>query len=260
MIPNEDALILVRFGEKRWMDRMIQGEVSFSCIGAFIKQAIKTGNNVQGDRFEGVFARLRSKDPKIEEMSNLLGKDLEIIEDNDYILLRRKSSKFKPIFCLYAYTAEDALNDGNITKEGEVTIRHDFNNQMFMGFASSTNLLVLREDYRFSLVMLQPEPFVQRIRMAMFLNNLPYTMKRVNYSLFEQETFFIQPTDNYDELFYKFPQYAYQHEARICLKQKKLWSVFDRYNLNIGKLSKEDYNVIHTKAYFTVDAIVEEKD
>lgn len=93
MIPNTDALQLFRFSEQRWIDKLIEGDVSFSCPGAFIHQAKMTGNNDQGDLFEGVFARLKYGDTKVTSLRKTLGKDLEIIPDGEYVMLRRKSSR-----------------------------------------------------------------------------------------------------------------------------------------------------------------------
>lgn len=53
MVQDENAIILFRFGEQRWIDKFIEGDMSFSCSGAFIHQAMKTGNDVQGDPLEG---------------------------------------------------------------------------------------------------------------------------------------------------------------------------------------------------------------
>ena len=47
--------------------------------------------------------------PKIVIMRKKLGKDLEQIPDGDYIFLRRRSAKLKPTFCVFAYTANDAI-------------------------------------------------------------------------------------------------------------------------------------------------------
>lgn len=260
MIPDNHALLLFRFGEKRWMDKLVLGELSFSCIGAFITQAIRTGNDIQGDKFEGVFARLKKDDERIAQLRLELGHDLEEIIDGSYILLRRKSAKFKPVFCFYGYTAEDAILDGNIKHTGITTIRHDFDSRMFSGFADSIKVRnVISDSHRFTIVIIQPKPFVDRVKIAMFNNGLGYTMKKVNYDLFKSETFFLEPTNSYEELFYKFSQYEYQHETRICLKDVKFSNIYERYSINIGKFLKTDYNMVHDEVFFQFNANIGRK-
>ena len=93
--------LFFKFGKCKWMKKLTSGELSFSCTGNFINEAIKTGNNIQGDALEGVFARLKNNDDRIEQMKEKLKDDLEILEDTKpYVLLRRKSSKYKPIFSI----------------------------------------------------------------------------------------------------------------------------------------------------------------
>ena len=260
MIPDDHALMLFRFGEKHWIEKLIQGELSFSCTGAFINQAAKTGNEVQGDKFEGIFARLEKDDIRIEKMRQLLGRDLEEIEYAPYTLLRRRSSKMKPIFCFYGYTASDALSDGKIGQIGFKTIRHDFNPKMYSGFADGLRTCnAVSNPHRFTLVIIQPKPFVDRVKISMFNEDRGFTMKRVNYSLFKLETFFIEPTTAYDELFYKFPQYEYQHETRICLQDKKFSNIFERCSINVGAFLADDFKMCHEEVYFQFNAIIEER-
>lgn len=46
MIPNGNSLILYKFGEYIWIEKLFEGEISFSCAGKFILQAKETGNKV----------------------------------------------------------------------------------------------------------------------------------------------------------------------------------------------------------------------
>lgn len=257
MIPNDHGLMLFRFGEKRWIEKIVEGNLSFSCAGAFINQAKKTGNKVQGDLYEGVFAKLFSNDSKIREMELKLGNDLEKICYNGYVLLRRKSAKLKPIFCFYGYTARDLLEEANIEHLGENTIRHDFDDRMFSGFSNGENIRnVVSEDRRFTMLTLMPQPFADRIKFFMTLNGYGFVMKKVNYELLANETFFIEPTPEYNELFHKFPEYSYQCEARICMKNMIFSNIFERFDFDIGKMKPEEYHLNYDKLYFTLDAVI----
>ena len=260
MIPDDHVLILFRFGEKRWMEKLVQGELSFSCTGAFINQAKRTANDIQGDKYEGVFARLTPDDKRISKMQTVLGCDLEEIIDGQYVLLRRRSSRLKPIFCFYGYIAGDALRDGKIKNSGPTTIRHDFDSRMFSGFSDSLRICnVISDSHRFTMIIIQPKPFVDRIKYAMFRDGIRYTMKRVNYEVFKSQTFFIEPTMSYYELFYKFPQYEYQHETRICLPNLNFSNIFERYPIKIGELLEGDYYLCHEELYFEFPAIIDKK-
>lgn len=256
MIPNDDAVLLCKFGERRWMERLAAGEVSFSCPGKFVYQAKQTSNDVQGDLYDGIFARLVPDDPRIDRMKNELGRDLEQISDGEYIILRRRSAKLKPIFCMYSYTAGDILSDGSISSSGIHDVRHDFDEKMYSGFSDSLAIKnVISDTHRFTQLTFQPKTFVDQFKNAMRQNGIKYVMKRVNYELFEQDTFFIEPTDQYDELFYKFPKYKYQLEARICLIDMKFGCIFDRHNIQIGALPATDFWMTYNPLYMKLEII-----
>lgn len=262
MIPNNNAIVLFRFSEQRWIDAIIKGELSFSCAKAFVKQAIDTNNEIQGDKYEGTFARLYPDDRRISEMKELLRNDLEMIFEGDFVLLRRRSAMFKPIFCFYAYKAIDALD--NIADDaviGENIIRHNFDSRMFSGFANGNwNCNVVADDRRFTILTLQPNYFINRIKFWTKYNNISYVMKPVDYEQQATETFFIEPTEQYEELFCKRPRYAYQYECRICLHRKKLLSICDRYTLNIGQLSNREYKKTFQPFYFDLRATIAKKE
>ena len=81
------------------------------------------------------------------------------------------------------------------------------------------------------------------------MNDCKYIQKKINYNIFNNNTFFIEPTDNYDELFLKSSKYSYQHEVRIIIKNKKLKDIFDRFSLIIQPLDKDDYHKNHEEYY-----------
>lgn len=96
--------------------------------------------------------------------------------DGDYCYLKRKSAKFKPIFCFYALKINDLCREN------------------------------------------------------------------VDYELLKQDEFFIEPTEDYKELFYKSPEYKYQYEGTILLKDMKLKSIYDRFSYEVIPFRKgEDY-------------------
>ena len=261
-MDKDRAFLFFKFGIHKWMQKLVEGELSFSCTGSFIFQAIHTDNDIQGDKLEGVFARLRKDDPLIIQMGSKLGKDLEIIPDNEcYVLLRRKSSKYRPIFCLYSYADKDILDDCTSPAPGRQFVTHTFASEMYTGFADTYEARnVVVPDLRFAQVTLSKSAtFLMRLKVSLNAQKLKHKIGYVNYTEFEKETFFIPPTENYDELFYKFPKYKSQHEVRICLPELSFSHIGQRFNLDIGKLSDSEYKLAHTPYYFTSEVIMKRK-
>lgn len=250
--------LFFKFGKNKWMKKLANGELSFSCTGSFINEAMKTGNNIQGDAFEGVFARLKNNDYRIELMKEKLKDDLEILEDIEpYVLLRRKSSKYKPIFCLYSYTYDDIYNECDIPKVGANLVEHKFHDDMYSGFAESFSIKnVLSIDDQFAQVVFsKSEIFLNRLKCAMLSQDHIFKISRVNYTEFEKEEFFIEPSATYNELFYKFPQYKGQNEARICLLDMNFNNYSERYSLNIGALSEDECKIEYKPFYLKLTVI-----
>ena len=78
-------------------------------------------------------------------------------------------------------------------------------------------------------------------------------MGPVNYELLQNEIFFIPPTPEHNELFYKSPKFKYQHEGRICLKSITFSHIFERKPLKIFPLNPEDYRISHEEVYMEFD-------
>lgn len=260
MIPNDNVLMFFKFSEKRWIDKIVEGNISFSCTGSFITQARIYKNNIQGDLCEGVFARLKKNDDRIQLMKEQLKYDLEIINDGDYVMLRRHSSKLIPIFCLYGVTGKDLLIENeDILKnnpEGLNKLKHYFDNNMYVGFSDYNIRNVINSTHRLVTLHIQPANFLDNIKCSLFREKIEFKINKINYDYFKNDTFFIQPTKDYNELFYKFPQYDKQYEVRCCLYNKKLHSIFNRFNLKISPLIRnDDYFLSYDKLYITIDAV-----
>ncbi|MDP4551158.1 hypothetical protein Q9251_09690 [Alkalihalobacillus macyae] len=260
MIPNDNAIILFKFGFLKWMDKIRNGTISFSCPGKYIQIAKKTGNDEQGDVNEGVFARLRKGDKIIKEMQAKLKDDLEIIDDGEYVKLRRWSSYYIPTFCFYSYRLADLL-DSDITETGFQTIHHYFDDRMYSAFGTSSVRNVLSADSVPAYLILQVKPFIDNLMKNLAINAIGAEIKHINYTEFQKEEFFLYPTERREELFYKFPKYAYQKEARICLVRKPLNSIHERLNIDIDPMDGKDAFITKEEFYFGVTAdIVEENE
>ncbi|WP_064091545.1 hypothetical protein [Rossellomorea aquimaris] len=258
MIPNDHAVLLFKFGSLKWMEKIRKGSMSFSCPGKYIEIAKKTGNDEQGDVNEGVFARLRKGDKKIKEMQTKLKDDLEIIDDGEYVKLRRWSSYYIPTFCFYSYRIADML-DNSITETGFQTIHHYFDDKMYNEFGPRSVRNVLSTDNSPAYLILQVKPFIDNLMKNLALNAIGAEIRNINYSEFQKEEFFIYPTERRDELFYKFPKYAYQKEARVCLVRRPLTNIHERLNININPMNEKDAFITNNEFYFGVTADVQEE-
>lgn len=107
-IANDDTLYFcLKIGKEKWVKELHKGSICFSLVDSFIKQGESTDNQEQGDPFEGVFARIERNDERINIEKQRLGEDLEIIEDGEYVMLRRKSARSIPVFCAYGIYSDD---------------------------------------------------------------------------------------------------------------------------------------------------------
>lgn len=235
-----------RFGQKRYTEAFARGYFSFSCPGAYITQAIETGNNEQGDRFEAVFARLRKTDPRIEKMKEQLHEDLEIIEDGEYVLLRRYSARLIPVFCFFNYKISD-LREGELGeyKDGTILVKMKFDPKMYSGFESEN----ASDEEKLILIYIDAVAFTNKVEGFLKTpqgKNANARMSEVDYKERGNDTFFIEPTENYDELKYKRPRYKYQHEGRIYFPQCRFISEKDRYTLFAGAFEKNQIYIFES--------------
>lgn len=240
-LPDSNVMLLFKFGEIQWIEKLLNGELSFSCAGAFIKQAELSGNTVQGDLYEGSFARLRSSNSLVKKLRLKYGSELEEIRDGDFIFFRRKSARFKPIFCLYAYTNADAKKDRRNFQAGIISVSHRFSENMYQGFSPYDARNVLATAHRPAFIMLQVETFKRLIIPSLEKNYCSYIIEHITpWEMIDGE-FYIEPTPAYPELFKKSPAYSDQHEMRICILNKHLPTIYSRYNISIPKIPEGDY-------------------
>lgn len=247
MIPIDHALLILKINENQWIQKLRKGEVSFSCVESFIKQEQQTGNSERGDKLEGVFARLLKGNPKISSIHRRLGEDLEIFEDDkdsNYVFLRRQSAKWKPIYCFYTYTVKDAINDVPVKNPGRHNIRICLDQRLYSSFLSSKNQSVGKKK-KFTCAIIQSKSFVEYLKKSIELKKIKYEMNLIKYIDMDKGEFFIEPSDEYKELFYKSKKYEYQHEGRICLLNKELSIALPRYYLYTQRINKNLFLITH---------------
>jgi hypothetical protein len=252
MIPDDYALILFKFGINKHIIDLQNGNMFFSCAGNYVHIAKNKGNDEQGDKEEGIFARLYKSDKRINMYKEKFGPDLETIQDNDFMKLRRKSSLYYPLFCLYAFTAKDVLNSGEV-KVGVHEYTFRFNEKIFEAFSQARSVrCCLNKDFLPAISYLQPKPFLDNVKVSLFNSNCDFRIDKIDYSQKASEEYCIDPDNRRSELFYKNPKYEYQHETRICILNKKFNSIFGTEIIKLFPFAQDDFILILNYTYITV--------
>jgi len=218
----------IKFTGETWANNLANGEVSFSCAGKYISDEQTTGDTSRGDRLEAVFAHLKKDDNRIAICEKRFGTDLEVIEDNEYVYLRRRSSCLVPIFCIFGIT--DSLFKTEVLNEHEVKFSLDFPEDMYGGFTDKSN---------YSCAFLQAQSFESEIKTTFNSLSIKYNMKPAVYGIVDGD-FYIEPTEAREELFLKRSIYSNQHEYRIILPEERFSSICERKNIMLNPCNKND--------------------
>lgn len=253
LLPCDEAegintLFGVKIGEEKWIKKLRDGSACFSPVDDFITEGEIIGNNEQGDKYEGIFARLKNDNPLIIKMSEKLGDDLEKIDDDGYTLLRRKSCRKIPVLCLYGMYKEDAEEiESSISDDGTVqsTIQFQLANKMYDEFLNNGSLNKGKvEPWSMGMSL---GHFQSAIERELDKIGVQHRAVKIKYDLFETEEFFIEPTDDYNELQHKSVRLNYQKELRWILPNIRQ---LDKFILEYAPLSKESSGIAKGKIVF----------
>ena len=234
---SKSSFGILKVGENQWMKKLYDGQLSFSCAQAYIDQGIQTNNQEQGDPDEGIFAQLRVRNPLIARMRELLGDDLEEYQRGDFIMLRRKSACRKPIFCVYTirtFDFEDQLRHTGLNRVS-IPINQRIYENLLTGHPVNALLSDEQEKRKLMSVFFNSEPFFSAVEKALKYRYCePMRSDEVKYDIKEHEEFFVEPSSEYKELFFKRERYSYQHEVRILLTERTFGRKPARFNVEIG--------------------------
>lgn len=228
----------IKFGEEKWLKRLFYGELSFSCAANFISYAQCTGDKKRGDPYEAIFARLWKNDTRIEEYKYKLEKDLEIIEDGNHVLLRRRSACLVPIFCIFGIPDSSEYFEKKEEDDNIVKLKFKFSEEMYQGFSDNSEN---------ASVFFQAAPFDKAIEETFNSLTIPKINRLVNYTYRANNEFVIEPNDNYDELFYKRDRYKVQNEYRIILPKIKFTSPCERRSVCVPNIDMTDKYLFHQR-------------
>ena len=207
-----DIEICLKVSQERWIRSLKSGTACFNPIDCFIKKAEIDGNNEQGDKYEGIFGRIKKTDARLHELRERLGADLEIIDDGDYVLLRRYSTRNIPIFCTYGVLREEiTINPDSVHREGGKmigTARYDFPDKIYDGFLDDDDVW----GFYCSAGHLHTE-----IEKALTHNKIRFEKAKISYDIDLSKEFLLTIDDSYPEVTHKRMDLSYQHEIRYYL-------------------------------------------
>lgn len=221
MSNTTKAMLYVKIAEDKWAEKLKDGCAWFGTINGYIKKAEEEHNDEQGDKYEGVFARLKKGSPVIEECFDRYGDDLESFEENGFVLLRRKSSKRMCAFCVYGIhegsnleiISEEPYKDGLVLAE----LRYVISKEMFEKFLNGKKV----EDEEATGVYMSPGHLDEALQKAMERKGRKFRRGVVVYDIDLTTEFCLDldnvVNENYGELFHKRKDLSYQNECRTII-------------------------------------------
>lgn len=203
----------IKVSEQKWIKSLRNGTACFNPVGIFIEKAENDGNNEQGDRYEGIFARIKKTDPRLETSKHRYADDLEILPDGEnHVMLRRKSSRNVPVFCMYGVRRDElVLDEASVhTENGELfgKAKYTFPDKIYHGFLDTDDVWGF---YASS------GHFCTELENALNCEGLTYRKCVIRYDIDLETEFYFEPDDEYSELNHKRKDLIYQHEIRYKL-------------------------------------------
>lgn len=237
---DEKLVFCLKISQKQWIEKLSGGSAWFGLIDNYIKQAEETDNNEQGDRYEGVFARCRRTSNLVERYQSIFGGDIEIIDDDEFCFLRRKTSRYMHAFCMYGIKNTDLKVIGDIELvDGEYKgkYHYDIDTKMYEGFLQDGNDKSQVAGYYCSAGHIN-----EAIEKALKIRGYRWKRDMVKYDVDLRQEFFIEPLPDYPELWHKRKELSYQHETRFLLydvdsKNKGISIDFEAISRNSGNFA-----------------------
>lgn len=227
-----------------YAEEWLKGKAWLSKIDCYIQEAEKTNNNEQGDRYEGVFAHIKKSDFRVGLCKRMFGSDLEIIDDEEMVFLRRKSARNVFALCLYCQDSNDVKCIGNdyYNKNGEHQVKCSgmISDKMFSGFLQNRKKESEIKGFYSIAVDLKSS-----IENAFKSEKLEYDCDLVRYDVDIHSEYFFEPDSNYSELFHKRNDLSYQKELRYIVFSNNSNNGF---SLNFNKI--ENSGVVKGKSVY----------
>lgn len=253
-IQEEKLILCLKISQQKWIERLAAGYAWFGSIDGYIKKAEKDGNNEQGDKYEGLFARCSLNSPIIINEKKKFGDDLEIIHDGDYCMLRRKSCRDALAFCVYGIKDTDVTLIGPpyLDDNGRLLskFKYDINHKMYDGFLQDGSSISDVSGFYCSAGHLN-----ESIEKALYNTRHKWKRSMIMYDVDLSKEFFIEPGPGFPELMHKRIDLAYQHESRILIIGH--YPVSNGVELHFEPINLNSGNFALGKLYIEGTAILE---
>ena len=218
----------------------LSGNLYFGCAEYYAYQE-STGNKGQGDKDEGLYARVRNNNLSyIKEQESLHGIDLVKIENGKFIDLKLKSVINMPVYCFYSINVSDPIvkyfdESGETPKIRYRTYKFTIPKVVFQDF-SAESFGIMK--------FLNHTDLYLRIKKSLKAKGCERIIKtRIKYVNRERREWFC-PENHPAELFYKDNSFSYQKEGRIVVADSKISFINEKYSskkyiaLNIGNVAE----------------------
>ena len=225
MKETHNYVLALKVAKPEFGVRPVGGEVWFGAIKNYIEEGETTSNDQQGDKYEGVFARLKKNSQLVYHYMQVLGDDLEMREDGDCYLLRRTSSRYVCAFCMYGFDEKELepldapyLENGQWVQDFQYKISPEMHKK-FLG--ENTD----KSGWYFSI-----GHFYEALDASM---TVPMVRGGVSYDIDPTTEFCVEPDDMYSELFHKRKDLSYQKDVRnlILNKDPKLKGIAIKFDM-----------------------------
>ncbi len=216
------------------------GNIYLGCAEYYAYQEI-LGNKGQGDKDEGLYARVKKSNFSfIKEQRELHGADLIEIANGEFLDLKLKSVINMPVYCFYSINAFDTGvkyfdEPGETPKIRYRTYKFTIPKKVFQDF-SAENFGIMN--------FLNHTDLYNRIEKSLKSEGCKHILKtRIEY-VSRNGIEWVCPENHPAELFYKDDSFSYQKEGRIVATDSAISFINEKFSdkkyrvLNIGDVKE----------------------
>lgn len=214
------------------------GNIYFGCADYYAYQEV-LGNKGQGDRDEGLYARVKKSNLSyIKEQRRIHGADLIEYENAGFLDLKLKNVINMPVYCFYSINLTDPGvkyfdEPGETPKIRYRTCKFNIPKKVFEDFSAE----------KFGIMnFLNHTDLYLRIRKSLRIEGCKHTLKRKIEYVSRVGREWVCPENHPSELFYKDNSFSYQREGRIIVTDRKISFINEEFSnkkyraLNIGNV------------------------
>jgi len=230
--------------------------LEFGCAANWIDYEWKKHNGTTGDIHECTFAHLEKDDTQINSIVDVTGRPM-----GDHLLILQDMSDstcflcfiptiLTPVLCFYSFNV-DKIREGMAVKDlADPSIKFDLN--MYrngMGYdANDSSFLLITDPVMFVDELHKQIPIAVRDNLQNLTSKRyygefnpedPVTATAVVYDKHSEKELYFDRPGNQDELFWKYPKYAWQSELRFAIPNLNFAQTLDpdvEYDHKLNKL------------------------